>query len=607
MSRAAFVGVLVVGIGALATLCARCRVEPEPCAVTARAPAPAPALDTPPPSAPAEPTTASDWIARSRTLSSQCEYREAERAATRSIELDPSYAYAVAERAWVRAMLGDREGSFADATRATELSSGYAFAWRTRGWARPQGDTAGTIADETRAIELDPKDASAWRLRAWALERTGSLDRALEDAVKATEVAPGDATTWDLRARIEAARGDLAAASRDADKALELDPSDASTCQLAANLRGETLDPASRVAALSSTVASTPGKVVAWRALAWAKAEVGDFEGAIAAASRTLELDAHDGSALRCRSWARSETGDTAGAATDAERARAMDPGRPVLSRLQLPADLALEAAESPEAARRASEQAEHAVSEARAEGTVAAAARALETCYRLGRREASLGLLAGAVRAFDDPGSPATVACGFVSVPSGGVVEVTVERRAGVEGPIAIALPPGTVAESPERPDSDPEVRPERWPRPQDLALLRAPVVVLEAGVARQSVRVPIACASFSRSTPREGLRYTLRRFESGSLIDRLLRVLCSGDVPPEGAASQLAVWIARNAIGWRTFAARTGGEWRAFSGEESTADSVAEAARLLARASIEPRTTPFFESAPVPADDAQ
>lgn len=159
---------------------------------------------------------------------------------------------------------------------------------------------------------------------------------------------------------------------------------------------------------------------------------------------------------------------------------------------------------------------------------------------FRDGRRDAAEELIAADPRvlSFEEAaaGRDVKVESIYRDRVRGGELELRLTRAAGACGdePIAVAFPPGTYGAA---------------PRVQELALLRAPVVVLGAGRTEVSVDVPIACASFHLRAPTTDYGYELRRFEPGSAIDRLMVALCSGDGAPE-ADAQLAVWIVANDI---------------------------------------------------------
>lgn len=245
--------------------------------------------------------------------------------------------------------------------------------------------------------------------------------------------------------------------------------------------------------------------------------------------------------------------------------------------------------------------------------------ASAVAACYRTGARDAALALVDGHPRvvAWDATEGLAAVECSF----AGDSLRLDVVRGAAAGlGPVAVVFPPGTYAiaddeatEEGSAGDSgalvdqdrwttpDQERRYGQWPGPQDLALLRAPVVLLEAGVARRVVQVPVACASFHRRAPEVGRRYGLATVPAGSAIDRLLVSLCAEAYPPE-AEAQLAVWLARDDIDWAAFCSEGGDRGRVATFGSMTpvrARHAAGAARLLLGAGVEPTGLRFFAPA--------
>lgn len=220
------------------------------------------------------------------------------------------------------------------------------------------------------------------------------------------------------------------------------------------------------------------------------------------------------------------------------------------------------------------------------------------------------------------EPGALALVSAAF----AGDALELTVARgpSAGPDA-LAVCLAPGTYGVpsalgaggagdaapgvSPA-PWVDPEAQRRfgRWPDAQDLACLRAPVVVLAADAAVARIRVPVACASFEKAAPEPGRVLALARFASGSAIERLLVELCAGAPRPD-AEAQLAVWLARDDVSWAAFVAE-GGAWGRLgtfgSGQPVLPHHAPGAARLLVAAGLDPRGRRFWGGAPRPDDAA-
>jgi hypothetical protein len=260
--------------------------------------------------------------------------------------------------------------------------------------------------------------------------------------------------------------------------------------------------------------------------------------------------------------------------------------------------------------------------------------ADALRVLYAAGERDAAEELAARhrGVATWDHSDELVSIDChyrqnGWV----GGALELKVQRRAGVEGPLAIAFPPGTygvgeplgrigdrVADSegegrPRWTNPDDDRRYGHWPAVQDLACLQAPIILLPAGQEVATVMVPIACASFERASPRPDMVYTLHRFERGSAVDKLLVALCAGDDASESEA-QLAVWLARNDITWDQFVREGGARGRivTFGSCRPVLPRDAQgAASFLIRSGVDPGKARFFGHVdplpPSPATDAR
>lgn len=205
------------------------------------------------------------------------------------------------------------------------------------------------------------------------------------------------------------------------------------------------------------------------------------------------------------------------------------------------------------------------------------------------------------------------------------GLLEVTITRRFGAEGPLAFAFPPGTYARpassargfrlAPSREaerlrflvaelvggegwvEPESERRWGRWPQVQDLALLEAPVVALARHQTWARVQVPVACAVFDRLAPEPGQVYTLASFASQSPARALLSELCRRRAQPSEA--QLALWLAREDLEWESFRAREGDRGRIANfadGSPVLPRHAAGAAELLLRAGLDPTPLRFF-----------
>jgi len=219
--------------------------------------------------------------------------------------------------------------------------------------------------------------------------------------------------------------------------------------------------------------------------------------------------------------------------------------------------------------------------------------AGAVDDLFEAGRRNAAEELIAAepAVYGWQDSRAVAAIACAY----DGTGMALTVTRRPGVEGPFAVAFAPGTYGA--------PELNRPR--RSQDLMLLRAPTVVVDAGASSGTTRVPVCCGSYELATPYFDQPFALRQAERGSDVDRLLEVLCMGGEPAPEAEAQLAMWTLRNQIAYGRF------EERYVTFERSRPirrHHAGGAARLLLRGGIDVQAVPYYggwEASDLPAVD--
>lgn len=295
-------------------------------------------------------------------------------------------------------------------------------------------------------------------------------------------------------------------------------------------------------------------------------------------------------------------------------------PARPTLDM----DDAQIEATLASSRERAALRAAELARLEATPRESLAATAEGVAVAYERGAPAAADALLASRPNlvSFERAGGLVDVSARFVEAGAGGALELTIARRPGVEGAVAVAFPPGTLAE-PDRgapppdwalaagwlgavdergwthPDQEREYG--HWPPAQDLALLRAPVLFLRDGQESITSLVPVACASFHLGAPQAGQPYRLRRIDAGSRLEQLLVQLCAQPVVDD-AEAQLAVWLSRDDISWEAFVAQGGAWGRLVTFEHHTSvlpRHARGAARLMLEAGVDPRPLRFFGGA--------
>jgi hypothetical protein len=186
------------------------------------------------------------------------------------------------------------------------------------------------------------------------------------------------------------------------------------------------------------------------------------------------------------------------------------------------------------------------------------------------------------------------TVTATFRRRPSGGGdLELDVTRTENLGQPLAVSFPPGTYGVGLTRAPKQGSRR--YFPKAQDLALLRAPVVVLKPGQDRLVVEVPVACASYGIKSPRADHPYRLERFATNTAVAKLMVALCAGEQKSDSEA-QLAVWIARNDVDRSNFLRRAR-SLRTFHGYRSMgAGDVRGASELLIQGGVDPHSTRFY-----------
>ena len=111
-----------------------------------------------------------------------------------TIELDPKYAIAYANRGNARDEKGNLDGAIADYTRAIQLNPKFTGAYNNRAEThakKKQYDAA--IKDTEKAIELDPKNGDYYLSLAWYQLFNRKPREAIVTSLKALKLSPGNA------------------------------------------------------------------------------------------------------------------------------------------------------------------------------------------------------------------------------------------------------------------------------------------------------------------------------------------------------------------------------------------------------------------------------
>ena len=170
------------------------------------------------------------------------DWRRAETAFHKALELDPGYAAAWAGLAKAQTYLSDfavgseavaaaKREALASAEKAIALAPDLVDGYEARGFLRTSVlyDWDGARADLDRINSLDPNSSFVPRRRASLLAGFGHLPEAITEARKAVELDPLSGLTWATLGMYEMASGDHAAARETLRHALELNPASSFT------------------------------------------------------------------------------------------------------------------------------------------------------------------------------------------------------------------------------------------------------------------------------------------------------------------------------------------------------------------------------------------
>jgi hypothetical protein len=225
------------------------------------------------------------------------------------------------------------------------------------------------------------------------------------------------------------------------------------------------------------------------------------------------------------------------------------------------------------------------------------AIAQAVRSDYAEGQRELARQRIEAEPRlvAWEDAGDLVEISCAFQQRGSWSGVELTLRRREGVQGPLAVAFPPGSFA----RPDLQIADDGRRPPTSQQLLFLRAPVIEVPTAEELVVARVPVACGNLGIPGPRSGQAHHMTQLTRGTDVDRLMQILCSGAGAPDECEAQLAVWIVRNQVG-----PGVGLGYTTFESSRSIDGSHGPGARrAIEAAGVDAQGLPFFrDQAPGP-----
>ena len=254
-------------------------------------------------------------------------YEEALADFDRAMEFDPDLDWAIASRGQVYEALGRYEEALADFERAIEIDPDYDWAIASRGRTyRLMGRNEEALADFERAMELDPDYASYIAGRGETYRLMGRYEEALADLDRAIALKPDYDWAIDSRGRTYRQMGRYEESLADFDRAIELKADYA----WAIAGRGETYRQMGcyeeALADLDRAIALKPDYdwAIAYRGRTYR--QMGRYEEALADFERAIALDPDYAWAIASRGETYWQTGRYEEALADFERAMELEP-----------------------------------------------------------------------------------------------------------------------------------------------------------------------------------------------------------------------------------------------------------------------------------------
>lgn len=167
--------------------------------------------------------TADAYIARANALADDVQWELAIADLGKALALHPKHAEALAARAGLYELMGDRNRALADIDRALAIEPS-ARLHVMRGDILASRDDARAVSEYTKALAIDPRDAGALTSRARAYERLSKDALARDDYDRAVDVGPNDPDARLERGRYFAKHLRLSQAVKDFSAAISLDP-----------------------------------------------------------------------------------------------------------------------------------------------------------------------------------------------------------------------------------------------------------------------------------------------------------------------------------------------------------------------------------------------
>jgi tetratricopeptide (TPR) repeat protein len=135
-------------------------------------------------------TDVSDLFKRGQLHAQKADFSRAIDDFTEVIRVNPEHVFALNNRCWARAILGeDLQGALKDCNEALRLNPSYVDAWDSRGMVNLKiGSVREAIADYDSALRINPKHASALFARGVAKLRSGHMEAGKRDIDAATSI-----------------------------------------------------------------------------------------------------------------------------------------------------------------------------------------------------------------------------------------------------------------------------------------------------------------------------------------------------------------------------------------------------------------------------------
>ena len=150
-------------------------------------------------------------------------HKQAEKAFSEAIELNPDNALAWHNRGWTYVEQKKYQQALNDFNKASALKPNWELPYFGRGWVFNQRkEYAAAVKEYDRVIELNPKYAVAWNNRGAAKSWLNQMHEAIADYDKAIELKPNYAKAYENRGKAHGALGEDGKAEADFQRAIKI-------------------------------------------------------------------------------------------------------------------------------------------------------------------------------------------------------------------------------------------------------------------------------------------------------------------------------------------------------------------------------------------------